>query len=72
MFLIVDRSLSQLFNHQLASSSSAMEGAVGLTANRRNTFDPSEPIYTDPSLFETSNDTLHHLKTSRNDNLHLI
>ncbi|XP_044584045.1 uncharacterized protein LOC123264688 isoform X1 [Cotesia glomerata] len=63
-------SLSQIFNHQLTST--AMEGAVGLTVNRRSDFDPSEPIYTDPSLFEVSRDSLHQSNSARNENLHLI
>ncbi|XP_063987532.1 uncharacterized protein LOC135167849 isoform X2 [Diachasmimorpha longicaudata] len=63
-------SLSQIFNHH--ESSSAMEGAVGLTVNRRSGYDPSEPIYTDPSLFEVSRGSLDQFKSTRNDNLHLI
>lgn len=50
----ISRSMSNVISQRVSSSSTALEGAVGLSSNRRTGFDPSEPIYTDPSLFEVA------------------
>lgn len=63
--------MSNAISQRLTSSSTALEGAVGLSINRRNDFDPSEPIYTDPSLFEVTGCS-NTAKSTLNDNFHLI
>ncbi|XP_015594188.1 uncharacterized protein LOC107267249 isoform X3 [Cephus cinctus] len=67
----ISRSLSHVINQRL-SSGSALEGAVGLATNRRSGFDPSEPIYTDPSLFEIAHCSTNEPKSARNDNFHFM
>ncbi|KAK1134430.1 hypothetical protein K0M31_007220 [Melipona bicolor] len=50
----ISRSMSNVISQRVSSSSTALEGAVGLSSSRRTGFDPSEPIYTNPSLFEVA------------------
>lgn len=63
--------MSNAISQRLGSSSTALEGAVGLSVSRRGDFDPSEPIYTDPSLFEVTRCT-NAAKPALNDNFHLM
>lgn len=63
--------MSNAISQRLASSSTALEGAVGLSTGRRSGFDPSEPIYTDPSLFEVTRCS-NAAKSALNDNFHLM
>jgi len=63
--------MSNAISQHLASSSTALEGAVGLSTGRRGGFDPSEPIYTDPSLFEITHCS-NAAKSALSDNFHLM
>lgn len=65
----ISRSMSNVIG-QRVSSSTALEGAVGLSSSRRTGFDPSEPIYTDPSLFEVARCSSP--KPVLDDNFHLM
>ncbi|XP_008208776.1 uncharacterized protein LOC100114312 [Nasonia vitripennis] len=65
------RSLSNMIN-QRSASSATLAGIAGTSSNHRTNFDPSEPIYTDPSLFEVSRCSLVESKGSQNDNFHLM
>ncbi|XP_048508388.1 uncharacterized protein LOC105687681 isoform X2 [Athalia rosae] len=68
----ISRSLSHVINQRFTNSG-GMEGAVGLAGSRRGGFDPSEPIYTDPSLFESAHcSTANEPKSARNENFHLM
>ncbi|XP_046597619.1 uncharacterized protein LOC107217352 isoform X1 [Neodiprion lecontei] len=67
----ISRSLSHVINQRLTSSG-GLEGAVGLAGTRRAGFDPSEPIYTDPSLFESAHCSGNEPKSARNENFHLM
>ncbi|XP_026673410.1 uncharacterized protein LOC113464913 [Ceratina calcarata] len=63
----ISRSVSNVIGQRVTSSPTALEGAVGLSS-RRTGFDPSEPIYTDPSLFEVARCS----SPKRDDNFHLM
>lgn len=66
----ISRSMSNVIGQRVSSSSTALEGAVGLSSSRRTGFDPSEPIYTDPSLFEVARCSSP--KPVLDDNFHLM
>ncbi|XP_043272923.1 uncharacterized protein nompA isoform X2 [Venturia canescens] len=64
---------SSLGNVMHRMPSGALEAAMRLEGtSRRNGFDPSEPIYTDPSLFEVARSSMHQGNSVRNENVHLI
>ncbi|XP_011504229.1 PREDICTED: uncharacterized protein LOC105367274 [Ceratosolen solmsi marchali] len=65
----IGRSLGNMLS-QRSLSSTTLSRIVG--SNPRLNSDPSEPIYTDPSLFEVSRCTLVESKTAQDDNFHLI
>ncbi|XP_070514918.1 uncharacterized protein Nompa isoform X3 [Cardiocondyla obscurior] len=68
----ISRSMSNAISQRLAPrSSTGLEGAVGLSTDRRGGFDPSEPIYTDPSLFEVT-PCSNTAKSILSDNFHLM
>ncbi|XP_058789916.1 uncharacterized protein LOC131663486 isoform X2 [Phymastichus coffea] len=67
----IARSLSNIIS-QRTGSSTTLVGIAGTSSNYRTNFDPSEPIYTDPTLFEIARSTIVDKKNSHNDNFHMI
>ena len=52
--------------------SGSQTGIVGMVSGQRSNVDPSEPIYTDPSLFEFGRCSLIRPGVKRNENIQFI
>ena len=50
----------------------SQRGIAGMVSSQRSNVDPSEPIYTDPSLFEFGRCALIGSKAMRNENIQFM